>query len=106
MYSIGKFDNSTGEKTGETLIGIHSGGDNPSAFKHVERGTVFLPKWYARVSYYVFNLVNLTCDKYLSKGWIDLSEVNEHHYVGTQAYSALGQIIVSILFRLPALLSG
>ena len=82
--------------TGETLIGIHSGGDNPSAFKHVERGTVFLPKWYARVSYYVFNLFNLTCDKYPPKGWVDLSEVDEHHCVGTQVNSALGQTIVTI----------
>ena len=103
---MGTFNSSTGEKTGETVIGILSGGDNPSAFVSVQRGKVFLPKWYARVSYYIFNLFNLTCDKYLPKGWIDLSEVNEHHYVGTQAYSALGQIIVSILFRLPALLSG
>jgi hypothetical protein len=46
----------TGEKTGETLIGIHSGGFGQSAFVVVLRlaksGKTALAKWYARVSYF------------------------------------------------------
>jgi len=54
LYSIGTFNNETGEKTGETLIGIHSGGRGQSAFGQVlrlaESGKTFLAKWYARVA--------------------------------------------------------
>ena len=56
LYSIGTFNNVTGEKTGETLIGIHSGGFGQSAFVVVLRlaksGKTALAKWYARVSYF------------------------------------------------------
>ena len=57
---MGTFNSSTGEKTGETVIGILSGGDNPSAFVSVQRGKVFLPKWYARVSI-SFSIKTLLC---------------------------------------------
>ena len=57
LYSIGTLNNETGERTGETLIGIHSGGLGQSAFGQVLRlannGKTFLAKWYARVSYFL-----------------------------------------------------
>ena len=47
LFTIGKVSQD-GEKTGETLIGIHSGGDNPFGANALKK-QVFLPKWYARV---------------------------------------------------------
>ena len=49
LYTLG--DNATsGEISGQYLIGIHSGGKDEFVATRLQRGNVFFPKWWIRVS--------------------------------------------------------
>ena len=50
MYNIAEESEDGNEKHNETLLGIHSGGDNPFIAARLKKKTY--PKWYIRVRTY------------------------------------------------------
>ena len=50
LYTLGKMDPKTQERTESKLVGLHSSGLSVFVFKSLRRQGIILPKWNIRVS--------------------------------------------------------